>query len=299
MSGDVQKLYAPLIERDLEAIPAAIRAFRHEQTADELWHAVAQFAILAFAPSQHAKHALLAVLAAHDLREEAGERWDELLTECARYAAQSRQPWSEPPILEPPAVQAGQRGDLDELRAAVSDRDRLRAELWLAFRLDSPDLVRDLVTVASEDLSDFGHKLILTAAASRLSGILGEKGKYAVLRTAVWEIVSYRGNEMMDQRSLPDLVARCVEEKGSIESAHAVFLFDARETLRVGAAPAIASGRGVRAYALGRDYGQYLKAQALAARLRARHPEAGLDRFVEACRYNLDHAPSFEEWSFA
>ncbi|MBK5259633.1 MAG: hypothetical protein JJE51_08565, partial [Thermoanaerobaculia bacterium] len=297
--GDMQELYAPLIERDLEAIPAAIRAFRREQTSDELWHAVAQFAILAFAPSQHAKHALLAVLAAHDLREEAGERWDELLTECARYAAQSRQPWSEPPILDAPPIEARQRGDLDELRAAVSDRDRLRAERWLAFRLESPNVLRDMATVATEDLSDFGHKLIITSAASRLSEILGDKGRYAVLRTAVWEIVAYRGDETMEQRSLPKLVARCVEEHGSIESAHAVFLFDARETMQVGAASAIPTGRGAHAYALARDYGQYLKAQAVAGRLRVRHPDAALDEFVEACRYNLEHAPSFEEWSFA
>lgn len=69
---DVHEFYAPL-KRDLDAIPAAVRAFRQQQTSDEVWRAVAQFAILAFAPSQHAKHALLAVLAANDLRQDAGE----------------------------------------------------------------------------------------------------------------------------------------------------------------------------------------------------------------------------------
>ncbi|HKR65747.1 MAG TPA: hypothetical protein VJZ00_18600, partial [Thermoanaerobaculia bacterium] len=112
-------LYEPLIERDLDAFPAAARAFLESHSPDELWIAVARFAVLAYAPSQHAKRAVMAVRAAHDMREAMGERWTELVIECARYAAQSRQPWSEPPLLDPPAIDETQPRDREELRAAI------------------------------------------------------------------------------------------------------------------------------------------------------------------------------------
>src|SRR5947208_991841 len=57
MSSDVAALYERLIERDLDAIPAAVRTFRESHSSDDLFLAVARFAILAYAPSQHAKHA--------------------------------------------------------------------------------------------------------------------------------------------------------------------------------------------------------------------------------------------------
>src|ERR1700686_3956389 len=93
--------YEALIERD---VPRA-RAAAAELHGDELFLSVARFAVLAYAPSQHAKHALLACLAA----SEAGAR-DEVLVECAIYAAASRQPWSEPPILEPPLLDPAAEG---------------------------------------------------------------------------------------------------------------------------------------------------------------------------------------------
>jgi hypothetical protein len=138
--SSVSALYESLIARDLEAIEPAVRAFRKSASADDLFLAIARFAVLSFAPSQHAKHAMLAVLSAWELRGELGERFDDMLVQCARYAAGSRQPWSEPPITDPPAVDPSAPRDLDELRAAVRERDRLRGERWLAARLDDDDL---------------------------------------------------------------------------------------------------------------------------------------------------------------
>jgi hypothetical protein len=74
--------------------PAAARAFADAHSIDELYLAVARFAVLAYAPSMHAKRAVMAVRAAHAFRD------FDLIVECARYAARSRPPWSEPPILE-------------------------------------------------------------------------------------------------------------------------------------------------------------------------------------------------------
>src|SRR5437762_982054 len=126
--------YEAFIERDLAAIPGVIASFCADHSAEEAWTAVTRFAVLAFAPSQHSKHALLSCLSAWDLRDELGEGFDQAIVACAIYAAASRQPWSEPPILDPPKLDAGQRGDLGELRDAIASSDRLRAERWLARR---------------------------------------------------------------------------------------------------------------------------------------------------------------------
>lgn len=200
---NVSELYEPLIEREIARIDETALRFRREHSSEELFLAVARFAILAYAPSQHAKHALLAMLAAYELREESGERWDELLVECAKYAAQSRQPWSEPPLLDPPPVGPDQRRDVAELREAVAARDRLRAERWLAARIDDDDLARDLFAVASDDFEDLGHKLIVANAAWNLAPILGEKGRFASLRVAVWEMVATARPSTLSPRTTP------------------------------------------------------------------------------------------------
>lgn len=228
------RLYDPFIERDLEAIPGAVREFRAEHTSDELWQAVTRFAILAYAPSQHAKHALFSCLAAWDLRDVLGAQFDEVVTRCAIYAASSRQPWSEPPILDPPAVAPDAPRHADELREAIAAGDRLRAERWLSARFQDPHFARDYFAVAAEDPEDFGHKLIAAVAAFRLAGLLGEKGRFAALRVGIWEMVAYRGPSSNRQPTAGDpaflasrLVERMVVERGEVVAAHRLFLLDA------------------------------------------------------------------------
>jgi len=329
MTAAVSALYEPLIERDVARIPAAVRHFRREHSSDDLFAAIGRFSILSYAPSQHARHAMLASLAAYEMKDELGERWDEALIECAKYTAMSRQPWSEPPILEPPAFDANDPCDITELRNAVAEHDRLRAERWLARRIDDPDLADDYFLVASDDFEDLGHKLIVATAAWKLADLLGEKGRYAALRIGVWEMVAYDGPPALTgpgidaAELLNGLIRCCVDGQGSIERAHAVFLFDSavqaleitRESMIYDRAAAhLADARGGKTpssvrtgegacpppvYAFGRDYAQYLKACAVAKRLRSRFPDAPVGAFVAAAKYNLDHAPSFEEWSFA
>jgi hypothetical protein len=94
------EFYQPLIERNLDAIPVAARAYAKEHSVDELYLAVARFAVLAFAPSMHGKRAVMACRAAHLVRDPCGEQWIDLVIECANYAAENRPPWSEPPIFE-------------------------------------------------------------------------------------------------------------------------------------------------------------------------------------------------------
>ena len=286
-------LYEPLLERDESGIRAAIHEFRHKHTSDELFAAVAQFAVLAYAPSQHAKHAVISCRSAWDIRDQIGNRFDDVVTECAIYAAMSRQPWSEPPITDPPAIDANQRGDIEELRESVAAGDRLRAERWLAKRYRDPDFLHDYFAVASDDYEDLGHKLIVAVAASKLASIFGEKGAFATLRIGVWEMTAYHGNAVPPR---VDVVANMIATRGEMESAHAVFHYDAQRVAAGFSPPTgglkTAATHPFPVYRLARDYGAYLKSFSVAQRL-------GDDRIIAAAKYNLDHAPSFEEFSFA
>jgi len=298
--------YDAFVERDVAGIRSTIADFRRDHSSDDLFLSVARFAVLAYAPSLHAKHALIACLSAYDVREKLGDRWDELLTECAIYAAQSRQPWSEPPILDPPRLVADQRGDIGELRAAVEEGDRLRAERWLAKRIDDDDLARDYFTVACDDFEDLGHKLIVANAAWRLAGLLGEKGKFATLRVGVWEMTAYKGPRYEERGAAVDrdaLLESLVAAANDLESLHRVFLFaaardevrdrvyDYLSTLAPQHGERVAEGR-VRGelpiYPLAKDYAAYLKSYSL-----------GIPRLIAAAKHNLDHGPNFSEWSFA
>jgi hypothetical protein len=319
--------YASFIERDLAAIPAAVAEFRANHTADETWIEVTRFAVLAFAPSQHSKHALLACLSAWDLRQDLGARFDEAIVECAVYAAASRQPWSEPPMLDPPKLDDDQRGDLEELHEAIAVSDRLRAERWLAKRFRDDDFTRDYFAAASANFDDLGHNLIIANAAVRLAGLLGEKGRYAMLRVGVFEMVALGGGEWgvgsgSERRDLDSLCSALVSDvianEGEIISAHALFLFDAalqtedaNVIRRVAAHLSETSERPASAptphsphptpqsYKFARDYGAYLKAHAVAKRLRPRFPNADFDGVLAAVHRNLETAPSLEGMTFA
>ncbi|HYO79115.1 MAG TPA: hypothetical protein VE010_21805, partial [Thermoanaerobaculia bacterium] len=144
MPSATSALYEPLIERDLDAIAPAAHAFLERHSEEELWVAVARFAVLAYAPAQHAKRAVMAARAAQDMRSV------ELTIACARYAAESRLPWSEPPIFE-----GGELPSYDALRTNAR-----------------------------------GDALLMLDAAQALERTLGEKGRAALVRMVTCELES-------------------------------------------------------------------------------------------------------------
>jgi hypothetical protein len=263
--------YEPLIERDLDAIPAAAHAFLETHSAEELWTSVTRFAVLAYAPSQHAKRAVMACRAAWDVRESID--FEGMIVECARYAAEARQPWSEPPILEPPEPSSG---DVEELLLAMREGDRLRAEQWLSARL--PDAEAALGEIVHGDA-----RLILDTAVA-LEPLLGEKGRYALLRMPVWELIA-DPHASDEDVPLETLIARAVEENGSVDSVREVFIRRSgfSPTGRAEARPTLPP------YRLARDYAQTLIAHAIAP-----FPE-----LLQAVHYNLQHGESYADWSFA
>jgi hypothetical protein len=329
MASAISTLYEPMIGRDLEAIPSAVLRFRKTHKAGELFDAVTRFAVLSFSPSQHGKHAVLACLAAHHIREEMAEHFDQIMAECAIYAAQSRLPWSEPPITDPPPTENEDPWTDDEIRAAIAEKDRMRGEKWLARRMREPNLESSFFRVAAEDLSDQGHKLIVAAGAWELAELLGDRGAFATLRIAPIEWTAYSGDEapppperQVDlETALRILIDLLVEEGGSTIAYHRIALFDAalrasriselpleeavRDWLLGGVDLREPSDRTLTAvprapvYRLARDYGGYLQAHAIFRRLRHRFPRVDCRRILSATKFNLDHGPSFEDWSFA
>jgi hypothetical protein len=296
----VEPLYEPLLERDLDGIRAAVAQFRTSHSAEDFWRSIARFAVLAYAPSQHAKHAVLTCLSAWELREELGARFDDAVTECAIYAATSRQPWSEPPISDSPQF------DPDEV-IDLASADRLAAERWLAQHVDDADLRQQLFDAASRDLSDMGHKVIVANAAWKLAEIFGPHGRFATLRIAMWELTAYHGEADV----MPSDPAKLIDDAEDIESLHRVFLLDAALEMEsrsrdvaesradVPRDPATTRPRDLPIYTYARDYGACLKAHAVAKRWRSRFPSLDSDRIIAAAWRNLRDGISFEDFSFA
>ena len=266
------KLYDPLIERDLAAIPAAVNEFLSEHPLHDLYLAVARFAVLAYAPSQHAKRAVMACRAAWDLRDEAGDRWPDLIGECARYAAEARQPWSEPPIFD---------------ALEVPDENQLRAKAK-------------------------GDALLMLDTALALIPILGEKGKAALLRMPVMEMEADPNPPDDSTSSIEDLVQRVVDTNGAVDAVREVFIHRSAAatstSLSAGSAAALGRAGGARSralpqrrlwpphsyiYPLARDYAQTLIAHATPLPADLQEP------FLAAVHHNLTHGESFAEWSFA
>jgi hypothetical protein len=264
------ELYEPLIERDLDAFPAAAHAWLESHSPEELWVAVARFAVLAYAPSQHSKRAVIACLAARD------ELDVDMIIECARYAAESRQPWSEPPILDPPEPSSG---EVSELLAAMREGDRVRAERWLSARLEDAD-------VALRDLAHCDAKLMLDAATGLLP-LLGEKGRYALLRMPVAELIA-APDARAEKAPVAMLIARAVEANGSPDAVTAVLW-------TAGVPPAGAAASPPPPYRLARDYAQTLIAHYYAKSL----PKDQAEQLLHAVHHNLQHGDSFADWSFA
>jgi hypothetical protein len=168
-----EQLYGPLIERDLDAIPDAARAFADAHSVDDLWIAVTRFAVLAYAPSQHAKRAVLACRATHALRAELDDRWFDAIVECARYASESRPPWSEPPILD--AIAPTPLDDVDAKGDALLMLDAVRALVSLLGEKGLPALQR---------------MVALELPGEEASGVLAPTGEPDSVQLVFWSVAA-------------------------------------------------------------------------------------------------------------
>ena len=168
----------------------------------------------------------------------------------------------------------------------MESKDRERAEQWLAARLDDAD--DDLRSVAT------GDALLVADAVLHLAPRWGEKGRFALLRVAIWELLA-GVDQPPPEISLEELIARAIREKGSIESVRDV-LVRAAAIPRVESERAFLADQKLTPYPLARDYAQTLIAHAMARRLPA---AADVRGFLAAVHENLDHGESYADWSFA
>ncbi|HXI12188.1 MAG TPA: hypothetical protein VNM92_06045 [Thermoanaerobaculia bacterium] len=331
MPSSISLLYEPLIARDVAAIPAAVSRFRETESSDTLFQAVARFTFLAFAPTEHGRAAIASILAIFELKELLDDHFDDWVTEAAIYTSQSRLPWSEPPISEPPAVTDPYDATTAGIREAIQSRDRHRAERWLAGRIQERDFGPDFFLQAAESLADGGSGLTLAVNAWKLAAVFGERERYPILRTVVWQWTSEgaepaapRGRTMRTPRLFEQLRARMVASGGEPESFRSLLLLDAAQqvteltkqseveesvtlTLERAEAPkpheSVKNSPGdekpLEPYRLARDYGERISAAALELRFGVRFPSLRGDSISAAAAWNLENGPSFEDWSFA
>ena len=308
MKPAVRELYAAMLQRELDEVRELSAAWVARGEHRELFDAVSRFTALSFNPSQHGKHALLAAVAAGELREWLGERWGPVLIECAVYAASGRLPWSEAPMFEPPAVDPGLDATRESIRNAVAARDLAAAERWLAAKLGESTLAADYFQAAREAPGEMGGPLITAVACWKLSEAQDRHPSWPALRPALVEWCSSpRGASLppSDDRDPGEramaITARLEAERGSIEVLHELLSLDADlETRRIlSGAPAAILEVEVKdpVYPLARDFAAYLLAHPVAGRLGARFPQVDPKTILDACRYNLDNS-SWEEWSF-
>lgn len=295
-------LYERLIERDTESIDAVIRHLAGEESEEYVWRSVTRFALLAFAPSLHAMRALVACRCGWDLAERGHVDSMAVAAACARYAAESRPPWSEPPPLDPPAVATDHPTGVEELRSAVAEGDRLRAERWLAACGDGAAAI-----LRGEAQGD--ARLLLDTAEA-LVPRLGEKGRHALRRTVVWGMAAHdplpsgpdgaasarsTAGRRSDAPMKPEPVERRLErvqrERGSVDAVGEL-LVELSDRPPIRAAPAHPR---LVPYRLARDFGQTLIAHAFSSRL----PEHQASILLAAVHENLEHGESYADWSFA
>lgn len=176
-----------MVHRDDPAIADSVRALIRNDGFEATLDSVTRFSLLAYAPSEHARAALLGLEALSSLRDLLpADVAEEQLIHLARYAAGARRPWSEAPITDPPPHQAEDGSD-ETLAAAVALRDRLAGERWLAACLRGDDPAQRFLVTAANIRSGLHEPLRISAACSRLARSIPPQFHFAVLRTAVVE----------------------------------------------------------------------------------------------------------------
>jgi hypothetical protein len=183
MSGAFSPLFEAMLYRDRDAIRGAVTADGSDDPG-ALFRDLMRFGVLAFAPSEHGRASFLAVRTAPKLELTTAQA-AALAYECAVYLADTRPPWSEPPIGDPPPLEAGQRDDQPEIEEAISSGDRLRGEKWLAANLAHEQLP---VRFFSAAIAASGESLLTIPVALALWDVALEVPahvRFSVLRNAV------------------------------------------------------------------------------------------------------------------
>lgn len=173
-----------LLHRNDEQIEVEVRRRAGESGFPAALGTITQFAVLAFAPSEHSRAALFGLDALATLAEtlEPDVLQDQLV-ELARYAAATRRPWSEAPITDPPEVTDAD-GSSESLAAALASRDRLAAERWIAAALLSEPSGKRFFDACATISRDMPDTVRVGATAWRIAERIPLEHRFGVLRVA-------------------------------------------------------------------------------------------------------------------
>lgn len=319
-------LYEALLTRDLDRAQSLVLEEYRESGPEAVRDSIIRFAVLAFSPSLHSRGAMYASVAVADLFERF-ERPASLLVECARYVGESRVPWSEAPVTEPPPVGNDQPTDDSALDEAVAAQDLHAAERWLAA------LVRDGIEpsrffdAASRHAGVEGYGFTTAVVSWRIASWFPEHVRFAVLRTAVLEWL--RAREMPQPSGLtgPEAVdvaiRHYVRSGGQPHQFHPLLVLDATgQAERLTSSPGryttvferyVPTDRGDSrklperhwklddlVYRYAADYGFLVQSVPMSERLADQTGDReGCERIPDAAHHFLMSSEGFEEWSFA
>ncbi|MGK2966845.1 MAG: hypothetical protein ACSLFM_14755 [Tepidiformaceae bacterium] len=184
-------LYEALLTRELDKAQELVVQECRESGPESTRDSIMRFAVLAFSPSLHSRGAMYASLAMADLFDRF-ERPSSLLVECARYVGESRVPWSEAPVSDPPRIPDDQSIEDTTIDEAVAAQDLHAAERWLAAAIESETLALRFFDAASRHAGDEGYGFTTAVTSWRIAERFPDTARFTVLRTAVLEWLKAR-----------------------------------------------------------------------------------------------------------
>jgi hypothetical protein len=320
----MQQLYEALLTREQDQLRTLVENLCRTEGSREALDTVLRFAVLAFSPTLHSRGAVYASLAALDLLNELPEP-SRVIIECATYVAETRLPWSEAPITDPPEVKGIDAANPRHLDVAIRARDLRAAERWLAAAIDEDAPAVEFFDAAARFAGEEGFGFTTAAAAWRIAKH-SPAARFVSLRMALLEWVRVRDGSSTSSEE-PAVTPRQVVDlyvmhEGKIDLFSPLLVLDAalvaeavtgksgryRPIVDRYAIPVELHGGALAdrpwsiddlAYRYSRDYATFLLSVPISRRLERELPECGAERIPGAGGYNLEYAETYEEWSFA
>ncbi len=255
------------------------------------------------------------------------ERPAALLVECARYVGESRVPWSEAPVTDPPRIQKAQSIEAHAIDEAVSAQDLHAAERWLAAVVESDDVARRFFDAAARHAGDEGYGFTTAVVSWRIADMFPAAVRFAVLRTAMLEWMRARSvpasSSLTDEKAIAAAIRDYVRSGGQPHRFSPLLVLDAVRTAGrivsdterytslferyVGGdvssgrkLPERRWGRDDLIYRFAADYGFFIQSVPLSERMDDLSPDGeSSERIPDAAYRFLMSSEGFEEWSFA
>lgn len=290
MAGAVGELYSALLQRETELLPAIIDRISDDASPESVWLHLSRFALLAAAPTEHSRHALLATLEAKSYADDPSLFRLALLS-VAKYLSVSRLPWSEAPILEP--LQPVGDVTMDSLVSAAKENRRVDLERGLDVAMSDVTVLFAAARLVDDELE---HQSIVAGYVHRLIDERPDLRREAIRAIAVDWLGAGNTPTAPEPPPVIEAAEKYIGSNGDVEWMHALLAADARMPSR--RIPIDADVRTID-YDLARDYAAAFLAVPVAHRLSHLIGDPLRSRIIDAALLNLSSGPSYAEWLFA